>query len=179
MDFLTAAGLGLDYGTLRFDRTTPAWLDAGVELGTHVAAALDGFVAEVQVVGSSSVLGLLAKPIIDLAVGLTATQSLSPVTATLEAEGWIYRGDAGSQGGHVFVLERRPWRRVAHLHVVDYGGDQWRAYLRFRDLLRRSAQARERYEAAKLELAEQAPVDRKAYTNGKTAVITALIHDAQ
>ena len=130
-----------------------------------------------ELVGSSSVLGLLAKPIVDLAVGLTVEQSMSSVMARLEAAGWIYRGDAGDQGGHVFVLECRPWHRVAHLHVVDHDGDRWRAYLRFREALRRSLGARERYEAVKLSLAEQRPVERRAYTDGKTAVVTAIMED--
>jgi GrpB-like predicted nucleotidyltransferase (UPF0157 family) len=121
------------------------------------------------------VLGLLAKPIIDLAVGLTVEQSLRSVTTRLESAGWIYRGDARSDGGHVFVLEARPWHRVAHIHVVQYDGTQWRNYLRFRDLLRESVDARERYEAVKLELAQHDPNDRKGYTTGKAEVVTALI----
>ena len=175
MDFLTAAGLGLDYGAIRLDRTTEAMLAAGAELRNRVAEALDGLAADVEVIGSSSVLDLLAKPIIDLAVGLDANQSLSPVTARLQADGWIYRGDAGSNGGHVFVRETRPWHRVAHLHVVDHDGRQWQNYLRFRDLLRRSPDARERYETVKLKLAEEEPTDRKAYTRAKTEVVTSLI----
>lgn len=178
MDFLTAAGLGLDYGDLRFGRTTQAWIDAGGELRKRVAEALDGLVREVELVGLWSVLGLLPKPIVDLAAGLTDELSISSVTARLEADGWIYRGDAGHQGGHVFVLECRPWHRVAHLHVVDHDGDQWRAYLRFRDILERSSEARERYEAVKLRLAERKAVDREAYTKGKAAVVTSIIDDA-
>ncbi|MFB9237526.1 GrpB family protein [Plantactinospora siamensis] len=177
MDFLTAVGLGLDYSDLRFGRTTQAWLDAGDRLRTQVAEALDGFAPQVELVGSSSVLGLLAKPVIDLAVGLTSGYPMSSVTAKLQAAGWIYRGDAGDRGGHVFVLECRPWHRVAHLHVVDHNGDQWRAYLRFREVLRRSPTARERYEAVKLRLAEQRPVDRRAYTDGKTAIVTSIIDE--
>jgi GrpB-like predicted nucleotidyltransferase (UPF0157 family) len=179
VDFLTAAGLGLDHGDLRFGRTTTAWLDAGAQLRTRVAEALDGLAADVQPVGSASVLDLLAKPIIDLAVGLVALETLPPVRARLEAGGWIYRGDAGDQGGHVFVLESRPWHRVAHLHVVDHDGDQWRAYLRFRDVLRGSPEARERCEAVKLTLAARRPVDRTAYTEGKTGVVTSLLRQAR
>ena len=85
MDFLTAAGLGLDYGALQFGRTTEAWLGAGIELSRQVATALDGLEAGVEVVGSSSVLNLLAKPIIDLAVGLRGSQPLAPVSTRLEA----------------------------------------------------------------------------------------------
>jgi GrpB-like predicted nucleotidyltransferase (UPF0157 family) len=175
VDVLTAAGLGLDYDSIRFDRTTEAWLAAGAELRDRTAQALAGLAPAVEVIGSSSVLDLLAKPIIDLAVGLGPDGSIAAVTARLQGAGWIYRGDAGSEGGHVFVLESRPWHRVAHLHLVAYGGSQWRNYLRFRDLLRRSPEARDRYEAVKLELLQRDPTDRKAYTTGKTEVVTSLL----
>lgn len=160
-------------------RTTEAWLAAGTELQSRVARVLDGITPHVEVIGSSSVLGLLAKPIIDLAAGLPADQPLAPVVERLETDGWIYRGDAGADGGHVFVLESRPRCRVAHPHVVGYDGDSWRNYLRFRDLLRRSPDARQRYEAVKMALVEQGIIDRKAYTHGKTEVVTSLLRTAE
>jgi GrpB-like predicted nucleotidyltransferase (UPF0157 family) len=179
VDRLTQAGLGQDYDSMTLGRATEAWLTAGVELQRRVLRALDGVTAHVEVVGSSSVLGLLAKPIIDLAVGLTDEQPLPPTATRLKADGWIYRGDAGAHGGHVFVLEARPWHRVAHLHVVRFDGGAWRDSLRLRDLLRRSPDARERYEAVKVALAQREPNDRKAYTIGKTQVVASLLaeHD--
>jgi GrpB-like predicted nucleotidyltransferase (UPF0157 family) len=86
---------------------------------------LGALAVNVEQIGSSSVLGLLAKPIIDLAAGVEADQNLDFVVFALEAAGWIYRGDANVDGGHVFVLEARPWHRVAHLHVVQYDGAEW------------------------------------------------------
>jgi GrpB-like predicted nucleotidyltransferase (UPF0157 family) len=176
---LTEAGLGQDYNSMTLSRTNEAWLEAGQQLKDRVLGVLEGVTAHVEAIGSSSVLGLLAKPILDLAVGLTVDQPLAPTARRLESDGWIYRGDAGAEGGHVFVLESRPWHRVAHLHVVTYEGAAWRDYLRLRDLLRRSPHARDRYEAVKVELAQREPIDRKAYTIGKTEVVASLLqrHD--
>lgn len=179
VDALIAAGLGLDYGSTRLDRTTEDWLIAGFELRDQVAESLHNLAAGVEQVGSSSVLGLLAKPIIDLAVGLSTDYELPAVTNRLEAARWIYRGDAGDDGGHVFVLEARPWHRVAHLHVVEYGAAQWSNYLRFRDLLRRSSEARDRYEAVKLQLVEDHGDDRKEYTDGKSTVVSSLLRSEE
>jgi GrpB-like predicted nucleotidyltransferase (UPF0157 family) len=176
VEALIGAGLGLDHDRLHLDRTTEQWLIAGSVLRDRVAERLDGIAAGVEQIGSSSVLGLLGKPIVDLAVGLSADDELAAVTSKLETASWIYRGDAGSNGGHVFVLEARPGHRVAHVHVVRYGGVQWLNYLRFRNLLRRSPEARARYEAVKLRLATECGPDRKAYTDGKSAVVTALLH---
>jgi GrpB-like predicted nucleotidyltransferase (UPF0157 family) len=175
VDLLIAAGLGLEYGTVRLDRTTDAWIAAGAELRHLVAHCLAGLVADVEQIGSSAVRGLLAKPIVDLAAGLSIDDALPEVRARLEAAGWIYRGNAGDEGGHVFVLEARTGLRIAHLHVVAHDGTQWRNYLRFRDLLRTSSSARDDYEATKRRLAAAHPDDRTAYTDGKTDVVQALL----
>jgi GrpB-like predicted nucleotidyltransferase (UPF0157 family) len=108
-------------------------------------------------------------------VWLVAGAHLPGVSTRLEVSGWIYRGDAGANGGQVFVLEARPRHRVAHVHVVEYGGAQWLNYLRLRDLLRRSPEARTRYEAAKLRLVDECGDDRKGYTDGKFTVVTSLL----
>lgn len=144
-------------------------------LRDQVATSLAGVATDVEVIGSASVLALLAKPIIDLAVGVPDGLPVSAVTERLEPEGWIYRSDQGTEGGHVFVLEARPWHRVAHLHVVEHDGRQWRNYLRLRDTLRSNAEARERYEAAKLRLIDQEAANRTAYTLGKSEVIASLL----
>jgi GrpB-like predicted nucleotidyltransferase (UPF0157 family) len=172
---LIQVGLGQDYDSMTLSRTTGAWLAAGVELQARVLAVLDGVTTDVEVIGSSSVLGLLAKPIIDLAVGLPVDRALPPITTRLKNDGWIYRGDAGANGGHVFVLEARPWHRVAHLHVVPHDGKAWRDYLSLRDLLRRCPDARVRYEEVKVELARRQPIDRSAYTIGKSEIVASLL----
>lgn len=178
MEALAAAGLGLDYAQIRLCRTTSAWLAAGEQLRDHVAVALGSSCVGVEVIGSSSVLGLLAKPILDLAVGVSTESEFTQVQVTLVNEGWIYRGNAGDDGGQVFVLESAPWHRVAHLHAVEHGGAQWRAYLLLRDLLRVDADARQRYEAAKIALAERHADDRAAYTDGKSGIVADLLSTA-
>ncbi len=95
VDALTDAGLGLNYGIVQLDRTTEDWILAGSELRERVEETLGALAAGVEQIGSSSVLGHLAKPIIDLAVGLSPDHDLAAVTNALEDTGWIYRGDAG------------------------------------------------------------------------------------
>lgn len=176
---LTNVGLGLDSHALRLERATESWVVAGSSLRDEVAAVLEGEAEAVEHVGSSSVIGLLAKPIVDLAVGLSAPQDVSAVKGRLGGAGWIYRGDAGENGGHVFVLESRPWYRVAHIHVVQHRGTQWLDYLRLRDLLQQNPHACERYESAKLRLVGELGDDRKAYTDAKTEVVRSLLRDLE
>ena len=170
-----AAGLGLDYGVVRLGRTTDDWLLAGSWLRDQVEGILGPLVKGIEQIGSSSVPTLLAKPIADLAAGLPRDPDLTAIVDRLDSHRWTYRGDAGEDGGHVFVLEARPGHRVTHLHAVQHDGPEWRNYLRFRDLLRSSAVARHRYEAVKMRLAEEHPSTRKAYTDGKERVISELL----
>ena len=174
VEALTANGLGLDRGTIRLSRTTEGWLAVGSVLRDRVSQNLIPVTTRVEHMGSSSVVGLLAKPIIDLAVG-ARDQDVPQIAKRLGAAGWIYRGDGGDDGGYLFVLEARHWCRIAHLHVVEVDGVQWRNYLRFRDVLRRSAVARSTYEAVKLRLAEAHGEDREAYTKGKTDVVRSIL----
>ena len=178
VDSFADIGLGLDHDSLRLDRTTLDWVEAGARLRLEVADLLAGFAVAVEQIGSSSVEGLLAKPIIDLAIGVTVDQELTAVRNRLESAGWIYRGDAGAQGGHVFVLESAPGHRVAHAHVVEHLGEQWRNYLRLRALLRRSPGARQRYEDTKLRLIDEIGGKRIGYTEGKTEIVASLLEEA-
>jgi GrpB-like predicted nucleotidyltransferase (UPF0157 family) len=178
VEWLIDVGIGLDYHVLRLDRTDERWIVAGERLRDGISADLVGLVAGVEQIGSSSVIGLLAKPILDIAVGIAADQDLPPVRERLEGTGWIYRGDAGANGGHVFVLEARPWHRVAHIHVVAFDGEQWRKYLLFRDLLRRDPAARAQYESVKQQLAGEVGDDRKTYTDRKSIIVGRLLDEA-
>ncbi len=174
IDF-AGAGLGLQYETVRLVRADPGWATIGRELAAHIRAALGDVARAVEHVGSTAVPGLLAKPIIDLAIAVPPGTAVDEMAEPMARLGWIYRGDAGDEGGWVFVLEDSPWHRVAHAHGVELGGSQWVRYLQFRDLLRRSAVARRTYEEVKQHLAAQHPDGRVRYTAGKDATVQRLL----
>lgn len=168
-------GLGLDYGTVGLTPARPEWGEVAERLAEAIRDGLGRRAVSVEHVGSTAVPGLAAKPIIDLAVGVTPQLHPARVRNSLERMGYQFRGDAGDQGGLVFVLDARPKHRVVHLHVVDRAGAQWRRYLTFRDLLLTDASAREGYERMKRDLAEKFPDDRKAYTAAKERVVRGLL----
>ena len=175
MDTLVAAGLGLDYGEVALVESREEWLALGAALTQNVAQTLDGHDLFIEHVGSTAVPGLLAKPILDLAIGAATEPRPGLFEDELGEIGWEYRGDAGESGGLVFVREARPLHRVAHIHVVRHAGPQWRNYLAFRDLLRSDPQARAAYESTKRSLLAAFPLDRKAYQAGKETTVEALL----
>jgi GrpB-like predicted nucleotidyltransferase (UPF0157 family) len=168
---------GLAYGTVRVVESDPGWPQDAALLGRRITLALGPIPDRIEHVGSTAVDGLAAKPIIDLAVRLPPGQDHDAVIKAFEADGWEFRGDAGSEGGLVFVLSPKPLHRVAHVHVVDHGDPQWTRYLAVRDRLRADERARTAYALLKKNLARRFPTDRGAYTTGKTAFISRLLDD--
>ena len=170
-----AAGLGLPYGSVRLARAHDGWALVASGLVDAARGALAEVATAVEHIGSTSVPGMLAKPIIDLAIGTRPGVVVGDVTGLLDQLGWIYRGDAGDEGGWVFVLQDAPWHRVAHAHGVEFGGEQWLRYIAFRELLRRSPQARRAYEKQKQHLAQKHPDGRADYTSGKGTIVQELL----
>lgn len=169
------AGLGLQYGTVRLVRSDVAWALIAQKLAEDIRRAVAGLAREVEHIGSTSVPGLLAKPILDLAIGACPGTEVTEIVEPLSRIGWIYRGDAGGEGGWVFVIEDAPWHRVAHAHGVPFGGEAWIRYLTFRELLRRDPTARAAYEETKQRVAEEHPDGRQGYTAGKSATVDGLL----
>ena len=173
-------GLGLTYDNLRLVEPNPHWMQIAEDLKTWLVDTLDAHAVAIEHIGSAAVPGLVCKPIIDLALGVSSEADYSPTQSALTEEGWTYRGDAGDAGGHIFVFETSPSVRVAHAHVVPYGGKQWTRYLQFRELLKGDAAARAGYvEVKRALLAQHGSIgSRQAYTAGKTSIVTSLLGDS-
>ncbi len=134
-----------------------------------------GILETVHHVGSTSVPGLKAKPVIDLLLEVFPLPKPDVGIPALEALGYEYRGEAGIPGRLFF----RTNPRTRHLHVVEAGTNEFtRDHLLFRDYLRANLGARQRYENLKLELAQKHQFDREAYTTGKTELIRQLLEEA-
>jgi GrpB-like predicted nucleotidyltransferase (UPF0157 family) len=107
---------------------------------------------------------LPAKPILDLAAAVGTWEVIPELVQRLIGIGYIYRGDSGDEGGHLFVMESSPDVRTIHVHVVEHHGPQWRNYLLFRDLLRQNPAIRKQYAELKQDLGNRFRDDRGAYT---------------
>jgi len=167
--------IGLKRHTVRIVDYDPAWAARYREEARVIRSALDALAVDVQHVGSTAVPGLMAKPILDIAVAVEALEAIPEVVRRLVATGYIDRGDAGRNGGYLLARESEPEVRVVHTHLVCRDDDQWRNYLAFRDLLRSDPEIRSDYARLKRELAAQFPNDRRSYTAGKEAFIRSAL----
>lgn len=134
-------------------------------------------VGEIEHIGSTSIPGLPAKPIIDIGVPVeTLEGSLGAIEAVkpLSYCYFPYKPDIM----HWFCKPSDA-HRTHHLHLVPMESELWRDRLLFRDYLRSHPEAAEEYAALKFRLAEEHRRDREAYTELKGPFILGIIERAR
>src|SRR5918912_364122 len=169
--------LGLKRDSVRVVEHNQGWAALAVDACQEVRLACGDLFEDLQHVGSTAVPSLPSKPILDLAAGVRTTEAIPEIVRRLTAIGYLYCGDKGDEGGHLFVRESAPNVRTVHLHVVEHNGNQWKNYLLFRDLLRQDALLRQQYAELKRRLADELGNDRKAYTASKQDFIGGALRD--
>jgi GrpB-like predicted nucleotidyltransferase (UPF0157 family) len=141
-----------------------------------IADALGGSALRIEHIGSTSVPGLAAKPIIDILVVVQDSADESAYLPQLEAAGYVLRVREPDWNEHRML--RTPEKDV-HIHIYSDGCPEIRRNLTFRDRLLRNAEDRRRYEQTKRELAAKEWADMNAYAEAKTEVIESIIASAQ
>jgi GrpB-like predicted nucleotidyltransferase (UPF0157 family) len=136
----------------------------------------------IEHIGSTAVVNLAAKPIIDMLAVVTDIDMAAPTLPALRELGWLDAAEAGD------AAERRlslcfpsVERRTHHLHVVEWAFDQWRGWIAFRDHMRAHPELVVEYAELKRELAIEHGADpdqRAAYRAGKANFIRAVTDEA-
>jgi GrpB-like predicted nucleotidyltransferase (UPF0157 family) len=127
-------------------------------------------------VGSTSVPGLAAKPVIDIMAAVRDLQSSASTIELLRPLSYCYfpyKADVMHWFCKPGELER-----THHLHLVPMGSQLWRDRLAFRDRLRSDATLRNSYASLKFALASTYREDREAYTAAKSEFILSALQRA-
>ena len=131
----------------------------------EMMAACNGLMLEVHHVGSTSIAGIIAKPVIDMMPILARHEDGLACIAPMQALGYVYRGERGIAGRHLFV---RGNPRSHNVHAFAAGNPEVERHLLFRDYLRAHPDERDAYAALKRSLAEKFGDDRREYAEAKT-----------
>ncbi len=143
----------------------PEWPRRFSELAAQLRAALGPVARRIDHIGSTSVPGMAAKPVIDVQISVADFQPLEAFKTPLEASGFVHRADNPELAKRYF--REQPGRRRTHIHVRLAGSWSEQFALLFRDYLRTHDDEARWYEAIKRELAAQYRDDRHGYTEGK------------
>ncbi len=151
----------------------PSWVDRYEQLRARIAAALGADALRLEHIGSTSVPGLTAKPIIDILLVVADVDEDETFLPRLVDGGFVLRR---REPGH--RLLRTP-ERDSHIHVLSAGAQEIRDYLDFRDWLRVDEVSRARYEAVKRELARLPWRDGNQYAIAKTTIVSDLLRQGR
>jgi GrpB-like predicted nucleotidyltransferase (UPF0157 family) len=150
----------------------PAWpLQYVVEAG-RVRAALGERVLRVEHVGSTSVPGLLAKPILDMLLVVAESADESAYVPDLEADGYVLRIREPDWHEHRLLKRTRP---DLNLHVFSLGSSEINRMIQFRDRLRSDPADRALYADAKRRLAARRWRYLQDYADAKTEVVQQIL----
>jgi GrpB-like predicted nucleotidyltransferase (UPF0157 family) len=150
-----------------YDPAWPARFDAE---RTRLLAVAPSAITAIEHVGSTSVPGLGAKPIIDVLVTLHRFFDAAEIAAIC-APGHEYRGiDQDIQ--RQYFSKRTP--QAYHVHCYLPGNPEAERLLLFRDYLRTHPETAKQYEALKRDLASKHRHEREAYQDAKTAFVRAV-----
>jgi GrpB-like predicted nucleotidyltransferase (UPF0157 family) len=155
---------------------SPTWSRLFLVLHDELQTAFAATRVDIEHIGSTSVAGLCAKPVIDILVGAASLADIEARIPALQTAGYDYvsRYESELPMRRYFVKSPPDSLRV-HVHAVVRGGDLWNDHLTFRDALRTDADLRERYQALKLDLAQRFAHDKSAYTEAKGPFIRGTI----
>jgi putative membrane protein len=168
-----ATGLigGVEEREIRIVDYQPEWPERFQAHARIIAGALGGSAMRIEHIGSTSVPGLAAKPIIDILVAVPDSADESAYLPQLQAAGYDLRVREPDWNEH--RMFRSPERDV-HVHVYSAGCPEIDRTLAFRDRLRQNPDDRRRYEQTKRELAARHS-DMNLYADAKTEVIESIL----
>jgi GrpB-like predicted nucleotidyltransferase (UPF0157 family) len=154
---------------------SPRWAEQFEEVATVLRGALASLPsATVEHVGSTSVPGLAAKPVLDIDVVVDRSEVAAAVAA-LESVGYVHRGDLGVTGREAFHAPDEPRR---HVYVCTAGTTHVRNHLAVRHVLRTQPGLRDAYADVKRALAADPDMDIDTYIAGKSAVLQEVLEES-
>lgn len=150
----------------------PSWPERFRRESAKIQTALGGAVRKIEHIGSTSVPGLAAKPIVDILLVVEDSSEETSYLPALENVGYVLR--VREKDFHEHRMFRTPTKDV-HVHVYSLGSPEIERYLLLRDRLREDARDRELYARTKRDLAIRDWPSMQHYAEAKTEVVEAII----
>lgn len=137
---LSDSGLGLERGTVALVSYNSLWAEAFDFLQAEVAQVVKPFHIDIEHVGSTAIVGCLAKPILDILIVFEAGRDFADETKGLAQLGFLAKGPYGIPGRHYFnFYSDNGSIEYTHIHAYPRGHADIAQQILFRDRLRDSA----------------------------------------
>lgn len=154
----------------------PEWPRLFADLGARLREALGPVALRIDHIGSTSIPGMAAKPVIDVQVSVPSFEPLEALKGPMEKLGFVFRASNPDLTKRYF--RETPGERRTHIHFRLAGSWAEQFALLFRDYMRVHEEDCRWYENIKRQLAEQYRDDRQGYTNAKAPYLWEIMKKA-
>jgi GrpB-like predicted nucleotidyltransferase (UPF0157 family) len=154
----------------------PEWPHRFSAVGNALRKALGEVALRIDHIGSTAILGLDAKAVIDIQISVASLEPLDAFRIPMERLGYVYSADNPDRTKRYF--RESPGARRTHIHVRRAGSWSEQFALLFRDYLRTHAEDAQAYAQLKYDLAEKYRDDRDGYTDAKGPFIWEIMRKA-
>jgi GrpB-like predicted nucleotidyltransferase (UPF0157 family) len=151
------------------------WAKSAAQEAARIKDAIGGVVVIVHHIGSTSIPGIRAKPILDLMPLVSSLAELDAARAKLESLGYEWFGEYGIPGRRYCKRDdSKTGKRLVQLHFFEAQSPEVMRHLAFRDYLRMHPDMARAYEAEKLRAQRRHPSNSHAYSDAKSAWIVTI-----
>ncbi|MCR5798509.1 MAG: GrpB family protein [Lachnospiraceae bacterium] len=147
------------------------------QIKNELKNALGDLALRIEHVGSTSVQGLSAKPIIDIDVVIKDYTVFEDVVFALNKIGYRHEGNMGIEGREAFKYDNKDHLKKHHLYVCPQDSAELARHIAFRDHLRRDPEAVREYSMIKEKGAELFPYDIERYIEYKSPFIEKIYRE--
>ncbi len=169
--------IGLKRGTIQLLPHDPAWAAVFQAEKQRILDRIQDPVLHISHIGSTAIRGIMAKPVVDMAISIECYALGHACVEPLTELGYVYKGNNGIPDRHYFRTDDDVVK--FHIHMFPEGNPKLRDHLLFRDYLNANQKEAQRYDALKRELMQRFPSDREAYTLGKSELIQEILKRAR
>ena len=166
--------IGLYRGTVKVEKHNPEWEVVAFQTIQKLKDILGDVILDIEHVGSTAIKNIVAKPIIDIVIGVKDFSNILNLNDELESDGFIFRGqDHPDQ--YLYICGKGDFI-THHIHVVIFDSVSWRNYINFRDYLNTHIDEALAYSSLKEKLAKEYENDRKTYTALKGEFVNDILN---
>ncbi len=166
--------LGLKRGTVKLVKYNPKWWQSFEREAKKIKKVFGREVLTIQHVGSTSIPGILAKPIIDIVLIVPSLQKAKCYISKLKAIGYALKKN-DTKKERLFFTKGPEKKRTRYLHIGELGSSYAERMIFFRDYLRQHKSTAKKYSELKEILAKKYPDKREIYAKRKKGLIERIV----
>lgn len=174
--------IGLKKGFVKVEKYNPEWQEEFNKEKKNLKKIFGDVAISIEHVGSTSVVGLSAKPIIDIAIGVDSLKDIIKVKEKILKFSYYSIKENNTDGEILMrrgvpikLSEDKPSFITHFIHIMEIDGRKYKETLAYRDYLRKNNEALKEYDDLKQKLAIKYQNERKAYTKAKDEFIKSIL----